>query len=163
MGSGQKLLYLLSACGLVIFVHGLACTSLQKVEGGTASYQGLPPDEFMIRWLVLGPIPVSEEPYPDADVQERAFHTDFLADQGGEAGVHPAPGLAHRIGDREYVWQLLSRLLFSEPFPIQSDLRIPLPIRDNYPDHPSGHSGKSIILMFAPLLRCLSPFEKIPF
>lgn len=74
----------------------------------TASYQGLQPDEFMKTWLLLGPIPVSDsEQKPDEEAQKKAFDIDFLAEHGGESGVHPAPGLVHKIRDVEYAWQLV--------------------------------------------------------
>ena len=74
----------------------------------SASYQGLQHDKFMTKWLVLGPIPISDgESNPSEEVQKEAFAADFLAEQDGESAIHPEPGLVHKIGDEEYTWQLI--------------------------------------------------------
>jgi CubicO group peptidase (beta-lactamase class C family) len=79
----------------------------REAASEAASYQDLQPDAFMTTWLVLGPISVTDEAYPHMEAQKEAFAVDFLADQGGESGVHPAPGSVHKIGDKEYTWQLV--------------------------------------------------------
>ena len=56
----------------------------------------------MTKWLVLGPIPASDTEKPDEEIQKKAFNTDIIADQGGESGIEPTPGLTHSIKDQEY-------------------------------------------------------------
>ena len=118
----QKLLYLVSACALVISgqvlteLNTVICEPLQMVADSlgsetaseTASYQGLQADEFMKKWLVLGPIAVSyNEPKPDEKAQKKAFASDFLTQHGGETDIQPKPGLTHQIGEKEYQWRLV--------------------------------------------------------
>ena len=114
MRSKQKLLYLVFGCVSVLFGPMLAYSSVTKAArtGGeaaweTASYQGLQPDEFMTRWLVLGPILVFDQSHPDEEAQKQAFHTDFLAEQRDASGVRPEPGLTHSMGDGEYTWKFV--------------------------------------------------------
>jgi CubicO group peptidase (beta-lactamase class C family) len=71
------------------------------------NYHGLEPDVFMTRWLVLSPIPVSEEPSPDEAAQKRAFAEDFLKPAGGEARVTPRAGETISISGRDHVWRLV--------------------------------------------------------
>jgi CubicO group peptidase (beta-lactamase class C family) len=72
-----------------------------------ATYAGLKPDEFMRNWLVLKSIPVSAEKSgePTEEVQKKAFAEDSLKGQGGEAKVHPRPGLKQTVGGRELKWE----------------------------------------------------------
>jgi len=115
----QELLDFALGCAFVMFLvlanfivpkaaaENMAGSSGTEAASETASYRGLQPDEFMKTWFLLGPIPVSDgEREPDEEAQKKAFDIDFLAEHGGEAGVRPAPGLAHKIGDEEYTWQL---------------------------------------------------------
>ena len=75
----------------------------------TAMYHGLQPNESMTTWLVLGPIPISEEELDsnDTETQRKAFDTDFLAAHGGETGVQPTAALTPKIGSEAYEWQLV--------------------------------------------------------
>ncbi|MBI4327375.1 MAG: serine hydrolase [Chloroflexi bacterium] len=99
---------------------GLATASLALLSAGptvllaqqppdTASHRGLTNNEFMRTWLVLGPIPISDEPQkpPEDEAQKKAFATDFLSQHGGEAGVQPKPGLAQQIAGKDYQWRLV--------------------------------------------------------
>jgi CubicO group peptidase (beta-lactamase class C family) len=86
---------------------GLLLLSSAAVTAGTADYTGLKPDEFMKRWLVLGPIPVSAEPSPDEDAQKKAFADDHLKPAGGESAVQPKAGASVVIGGRTYEWRLV--------------------------------------------------------
>ncbi len=84
----------------------LLATSVQaKPEIG--SYQGLRANVFMKSWLVLGAIPVSQEKEPDGEIQKKAFASDLLAEQGGETGIQPQPGLRHKISGKDYQWKPL--------------------------------------------------------
>jgi CubicO group peptidase (beta-lactamase class C family) len=71
----------------------------------TARYTGAKPDEFMKRWLVLGPIPVSGEPSPDEDAQKKAFAHDLLSASGGEPVVQARAGAGIAIGGQNYEWR----------------------------------------------------------
>lgn len=95
--------------GLAAFCTGLLLVAPQGGTAGTsATYSGLNPDEFMARWLVLKPIPVETKPWrPDEAVQKAAFAKDWLAEQGGETGVHPSAGIVLKLGDLDRQWQLI--------------------------------------------------------
>lgn len=103
-----KLLCFVFSCTIVL---GQALTELNPVmcePEETASYENLQPDEFMTKWLILAPIPISDnEERLDEEAEKKAFAADFLADQGGESGIQPEPGLAHKIGDAECNWQFV--------------------------------------------------------
>jgi hypothetical protein len=79
--------------------------SSAAVTAGTAAYTGVKPDEFMKRWLVLGPIPVSAEQAPDEDAQKKAFADDLLRPAAGESVVQPRAGAKVVIGGRSYEWR----------------------------------------------------------
>lgn len=110
MKSRRRLLSLMFLCAFVIFGHAtmelspVMCETPENAE--IEICQTLKPDEFITNWLILGAIPVSNEgENPDEEAQKAAFDENFLADQGGEAGIQPKPGLTHKIGDAEYSWQ----------------------------------------------------------
>jgi CubicO group peptidase (beta-lactamase class C family) len=86
-------------------VMAVAILTSAQAKPEIASYQGLPANEFMKSWLVLGAIPVAQEKEPDDEIQKKAFASDFLADQGGETGVQPQPGLTHKIFGKDYQWK----------------------------------------------------------
>lgn len=69
------------------------------------SYSGLEPDEFMKTWLVLGPIPVSEEASPDEMRQKTAFAEDLLKAAGGAALVRASAGAQVAIDGKIYRWR----------------------------------------------------------
>jgi len=72
-----------------------------------ASYKGIQKDEFMRRWLVLGPIPISPESTskPDEEAQKKAFSMDWLAPHGGETGIVPSLNRELTISGKPYRWQ----------------------------------------------------------
>lgn len=75
----------------------------------TPSYATKDAGQFMKTWLVLGPVPVFEgkADAKDEAAQKKAFATDFLSDHGGEVGIQPKPGLAHKIKGKRFSWRLL--------------------------------------------------------
>src|SRR5580765_4894848 len=78
------------------------------IAGTSATYSGLKTDEFMKHWLLLRPIPIQTKPWlPDEAAQKAGFAKDWLAEQGGEAGVHPASGMMLKLGDVERQWGLV--------------------------------------------------------
>jgi CubicO group peptidase (beta-lactamase class C family) len=50
---------------------------------------------------------VSDKAEPDEATQQKAFHTDFLVNSGGESGIQPAEGMSHQIGGESYTWQVV--------------------------------------------------------
>jgi CubicO group peptidase (beta-lactamase class C family) len=68
-----------------------------------AVYQGLKPDEFMRRWLVLRQISVPKE----AEEAKKAFAVDDLKSAGGEAKVQPRPGEIVEIEGSNHRWRLV--------------------------------------------------------
>ncbi len=73
-------------------------------------YSGLPADEFLKRWLILGPLPVTDNKAqsPDEATQKKAFETDFLAPCGGEDQVFSASPPPCSIGGQPYKWKLVA-------------------------------------------------------
>jgi CubicO group peptidase (beta-lactamase class C family) len=70
---------------------------------GNAVYQGLLDDVFLRKWLVLGPMPVSDKPgEPGKDVLKSAFNNDLLtvADVDKKKNIQPVEYLA-----KKYAWQ----------------------------------------------------------
>jgi CubicO group peptidase (beta-lactamase class C family) len=96
-------LLLLSVCSLGNLV-GLNAWSADE----PAHYTGLKPDEFLKRWLVLGPIPVSNEDAPDEAAQKTAFARDWLATDGGESALRPQSGDNVTAGGTNLTWRLLN-------------------------------------------------------
>jgi len=47
---------------------------------GGAVYNGLPDNQFLTRWMILGPLPVSSKPglSPDRETLKNAFDNDML-------------------------------------------------------------------------------------
>jgi len=109
MRSRQELLYLVFTFAFVICGQMMAESNPGACDPGqSASYQGIAPDEFMTKWLVLGPIPISgDDSRPDDEAQKKAFAIDLLTDQGGETGIQPEPESVYKIGDAEYSWKLV--------------------------------------------------------
>ena len=90
---------LCSACLLWILGTALA--------QNPASYQGIQKGDFMKRWLVLGPIPITPDSAskPDEEFQKKAFATDWLASHGGETGIVPTSSATLTISGKSYRWQ----------------------------------------------------------
>ncbi|HKS38072.1 MAG TPA: serine hydrolase [Verrucomicrobiae bacterium] len=84
---------------------GLVLLAAASVSAQTVVYTGVKPDEFMKRWLVLGPIPVSEDAAPDEAAQKKAFAGDALSAAGGETRVSPRAGARVIIGGKDYEWR----------------------------------------------------------
>lgn len=82
---------------------------LAALQAAKPFYNGLRPNAFMTTWLVLGPIPVSQDQShcPSGDQQRQAFDTDHLAPYGGVSGIAPKAGLVHTVDGRAYPWQLV--------------------------------------------------------
>ena len=88
----------------VLMLVGLMLLMSAAVAAGSAAYTGVKPDEFMKRWLVLGPIPVSTDRSPDEDAQKKAFADDLLGhfrhsqlhEQTGFHGTRDRPGQNRR-------------------------------------------------------------------
>ena len=72
-----------------------------------ARYEGIQKGEFMRRWLVLGPIPITPDTAskPDEEFQKKAFATDWLAPHGGEAGTAPSLSAPLTISGKSFRWQ----------------------------------------------------------
>jgi hypothetical protein len=97
------------AC-LVIVTLCLPLFGAKEKDGGPrakpilskATYRGLRPGEFMTRWLVLGPVPVSAEESAAKEEQEQkeAFDTDPFSVKRFRAKL--------KIGEKEYNWAPLS-------------------------------------------------------
>jgi len=97
------------AC-LVIVTLCLPLFGAKEKDGGPrakpilskATYRGLRPGEFMTRWLVLGPVPVSAEESAAKEEQEqkKAFDTDPFSVKRFRAKL--------KIGEKEYNWAPLS-------------------------------------------------------
>lgn len=62
----------------------------------------------MTKWLVLAPIPVSDEKSPDEAAQKRAFANDLLASAGGEGRVQPMNGAKVAISGKDHTWRLVA-------------------------------------------------------
>ena len=71
---------------LLVFSFLLSVETLQAqseipVKGyGGAVYNGLPDNQFLTRWMILGPLPVSSKPglSPDRETLKKAFDDDML-------------------------------------------------------------------------------------
>ena len=76
-------------------------------------YQGTNQNEFMKKWLTLGPIsvPRSKGETPDEEVQKKAFETDFLSSCGGERSVAPSLEKTCSIFGKSYSWQFFQSAL----------------------------------------------------
>jgi CubicO group peptidase (beta-lactamase class C family) len=71
----------------------------------TASYPGLQPDQFMTKWLVLGPLPIfKEKPKPeDQETQKKAFGVELVTPK--TAGIKA--GQSKQIGEKKYAWRFM--------------------------------------------------------
>lgn len=112
MQLNQNLLYIMFICVFIVLSqlsNTIAGSSDSEAITKTAFYQDLRPDEFMKTWLVLGPIPVSQDKAitQDTEAQKKAFAADLLIQHGGETSIKPQSGLTHQIEDKEFQWQLV--------------------------------------------------------
>ncbi len=71
----------------------------------TASYPSLQPDQFMTKWLVLGPLPVSKEkPKPeDQATQKKSFAAELIEHEFATLAV----GASQQIGEKKYEWRFV--------------------------------------------------------
>jgi CubicO group peptidase (beta-lactamase class C family) len=85
---------------LIDTIRAASATSTQQ-----AIYQKLQSDEFMTRWLILGPIPVFDgKPNPeDQDIQKKAFDSEILSHEFDSISA----GQIQQIDEKEYKWQLV--------------------------------------------------------
>jgi CubicO group peptidase (beta-lactamase class C family) len=99
---------LVALSGLLAAQCGLSWPS--SIQAGRWSYGDPEPDQFLTRWLVCGPFPVTETQQAGVEegLRKQAFDLDYLSEHGGETGVQPLPGLAHRYAGREYSWRVIS-------------------------------------------------------
>lgn len=97
---------LLRSCVLVLLLLSLQ-PRLSGATDDAARYDNLKPDQFMHRWLVLGPIPVSPLNSPDEATQKKAFADDLLSSAGGEAAVKAREGGKVELGGKEFTWRRL--------------------------------------------------------
>jgi CubicO group peptidase (beta-lactamase class C family) len=106
--------HLEKAMCLLVFCFLLASSIIQpsavigqnkETQKGTAHYESLVPDQFLDRWLVLGPIPVFEsKPNPeDQETQKQAFVNDALAPITKSIKA----GDKQKIGAQTFAWQAL--------------------------------------------------------
>ena len=75
-----------------------------KTQSEKASYDGLQPDKFMTKWMLLDPVPVFEnKPDPqNMDIQKKIFLSDSLSYSEILASVQNG---IYSIGDRKYNWR----------------------------------------------------------
>lgn len=66
---------------------------------------GPPADLFLRRWLLLGPIALSNGKALDEEAQRKAFDFDALAGCGGETQLFASTPAACTIGNRELQWK----------------------------------------------------------
>ncbi len=71
----------------------------------TVSYPGVQADQFMTKWLVLGPLPISKvKPKPeDQETQKKAFAVEFISTKLAAVKV----GESQQIGDKRYQWRFV--------------------------------------------------------
>jgi hypothetical protein len=108
MRISKKLTFAILVSALAIFGQGMLGSSFGRVEAMQASYQDLQPDAFMKSWLILGAIPVFPEDSEsrDMELQKKAFAADLLTQHGGESVIAPEADMVHKIGEKEFKWQL---------------------------------------------------------
>jgi hypothetical protein len=96
-------------CFLMILASVLLTGLSAILSQENAVYQGVNKNEFMKKWLIIGPVPIpsTKDVAPEEAVQKKAFGTDLLNSCGGENG--PAASLERTcsIYGKSYSWQLL--------------------------------------------------------
>jgi CubicO group peptidase (beta-lactamase class C family) len=77
-----------------------------------ASYNGLQPDKFMTKWMLLDPVPVFENNQvpQNTDNQKKIFQSDSLLYDKIIASIQPG---IYTIGDKKYEWR---------PINVESDI-----------------------------------------
>ncbi len=95
------------ALSIVLIILGCPVFAAQLPAQTVPRYSGMAADAYLKRWLVLGPISLTDDktPAPDEETQKKAFETDFLAACGGEAQLFPSGPPACTIGGHEYKWK----------------------------------------------------------
>lgn len=71
----------------------------------TASYPSLQPDQFLTKWLVLGPLPISKEKLKpeDQETQKKAFGVEFINPKLTSVKA----GQSQQVGDKKYEWRIV--------------------------------------------------------
>lgn len=71
----------------------------------TASYPSIQLDQFLTKWLVLGPLPISKEkPKPeDQETQKKAFGVEFINPKLTSVKA----GQSQQVGDKKYEWRIV--------------------------------------------------------
>jgi CubicO group peptidase (beta-lactamase class C family) len=71
----------------------------------TASYPALQSDQFLAKWLVLGPLPISKDkPKPeDQETQKKAFAVELITPELATVTA----GQAQQIGEKKYEWRFV--------------------------------------------------------
>jgi CubicO group peptidase (beta-lactamase class C family) len=93
----------------LLLAVSLASLGNSATAASSASYTGLKDDEFLKDWLVLKPIPISDDKKaePDEKSQKDTFQQDALLTDGWEKNLRPEAGQKQRLGNQELEWQLL--------------------------------------------------------
>ncbi|MCK6562102.1 serine hydrolase [bacterium] len=104
----SALLFIFALCAIFVLtnIQVQAQNPAQRsASQETASYAGLQPDQFMTKWLVLGPLPISPvKPKPeDQETQKKAFGVEFINPK--LAAVKP--GQNQQIGGKKYEWRFV--------------------------------------------------------
>ena len=84
---------------------GFVCLlGIPALAQNPASYEGIKKDDFMRRWLVLEPIPITAESSskPDEEAQKKAFEKDWLGPYGGETRIAPSLNRELAISGKSY-------------------------------------------------------------
>jgi CubicO group peptidase (beta-lactamase class C family) len=91
------------------FGLSIAIGEEMKDNSNPASYKGLTSDEFMKKWLILGPISIFKDDKDQGEeLQKKAYAEDFLSQYGGEAGIKPSADMVCKIGDKDLQWKFIS-------------------------------------------------------
>jgi hypothetical protein len=107
----SALFFVLTLCAIFALanfcVHDLQAQNLAQpsVSQETASYPSLQPDQFMTKWLVLGPLPVSKEKIKPEDqaTQKKAFAVELISPELTTVTSGQSP----QIGEKNYEWRFV--------------------------------------------------------
>ncbi len=93
------------ACALTNVGAQAQALSPRLASQETASYPSVQPDQFLAKWLVLGPLPISPgKPKPeDQETQKKAFGVEFINPK--LAAVKPGP--SQQIDGKKYEWRFV--------------------------------------------------------
>ena len=71
------------------------------------SYDELQQGQFLNNWLILKPIPVTEQKNKDPDeiAQKQAFAQDYLLTAGAESNIQPYEGMKIKIDRHQFEWR----------------------------------------------------------